>query len=165
MSQTITIDKDVLMRGVAKVVAVFILGVFLVIGSLAIGHWFKQQWLSLQPPIIATIDTQKLLSEKAAQLKEKMANAQTDEEQKVILAELSGYGDRIAQWVKTRAPELCGCLEQSRSLSEARDDKGHLIEIPSVKVCSGHCIVLNQQSVVAGNTVDLTQQFLSEQKP
>lgn len=164
MSQTITIDKNVLMRGV-KVATVFVLGVFLVIGSVAIGDWFKQQWLSLQPPTIATIDTQKLLSEKAAQLKEKMANAQTEAEQQAILAELSGYGDRIAQWVKTRAPELCGCLEQSRSFSAERDDKGHLIEIPSVKVCSGHCVVLNQQSVVAGNTIDLTQQFLLEQKP
>lgn len=136
MSQTITIDKDKLMNSV-KYMLTGILMVFLVIGALALGDWFKQQWLSLQPPTIATIDTQKLLSEKATQLKEKMANAQTEAEQQAILTELSSYGDRIANWVKARSPQLC----------------------------PGHCIVLNQQSVIAGNTVDLTQQFLLEQQP
>lgn len=136
MSQTITIDKNKFINGV-RYVLTGILMVFLVIGALALGDWFKQQWLSLQPPTIATIDTQKLLSEKAAQLKEKMANAQTESEQQAILTELSSYGDRIANWVKARLPQLC----------------------------PGHCIVLNQQSVIAGNTVDLTQQFLLEQQP
>lgn len=141
MSQTITINKNGL-----KYVLTGILIVSLVIGALALGNWFKQQWLILQPPTIATIDTQKLLSEKATLLRDKMANSQTEAEQQAILTELSSYGDRIASWVKTRAPKLCGCLEQPNN-------------------CHGRCIVLNQQSVIAGNTVDLTQQFLLEQQP
>lgn len=163
MSQTITIDKNKFINGV-RYVLTGILMVFLVIGALALGDWFKQQWLSLQPPTIATIDTQKLLSEKAAQLKEKMANAQTESEQQAILTELSSYGDRIANWVKTRAPELCGCLEQPKLLLVTKED-GAEVEMGRVKTCHGRCIVLNQQSVIAGNTFDLTQQFLLEQQP
>ncbi len=158
MSQNIVIDRQNLMNGF-KMVALLTLVAVLVFASLILGDWLKQQWLSLKPPVIASIDTQKLLNDKAAKLKERMNNAQSDSEQQAILAELTQYGDTISQWVKQRAPALCGCLNL--------DSEEALKNIPPFErarnECHGRCIVLNQQTIIAGDTLDLTPMFLEDQ--
>lgn len=152
MSQKITIDRDKLVKLVGFAA---IAGLILVLSLMAmsVGDWLKKQWSSLKPPVIATIDTQKLLTEKAAQLKNRMANANTEAEQQAILAELSTYGEQIALWVKVRAPELCGCIAPPQPLEPWSQLSRH---------CTGQCIVLNQQSVIAGSGIDLTQAFILE---
>lgn len=155
MSQPIIIDRNKLMN-LVKVVSIGVLIFTLAFVAMGVGDWLKQKWSSLKPPIIATIDTQKLLTEKAAHLKDRLTNAHTESEQQAILSELANYGEQIALWVKVRAPALCGCIE---STTLSKGDYSDLIS----NNCAGQCIVLNQQSVIAGSTVDLTQAFLLEQ--